>query len=50
MCFFMHFVKNSDFTECVVRGFAGSTEALIPTGVTYGSKNHSDKEEISDEE
>ena len=48
--YFMHFVKNSDFTECVVRGFAGSTEALIPTGVTYGSKNHSDKEEISDEE
>ena len=48
--YFMHFVKNSDFTECVVRGYAGSTDALIPTGVTYGSKNHSDKDEIADDE
>ena len=48
--YFMHFVKSSTFTECVVEGFAGSTEALVPTGITYSSKNQSDQDKISDEE
>lgn len=41
--YYMHFTNSGNLTECVVRGFAGSTEALVPTGKVYNAQYWSEQ-------